>query len=127
MSDRKPKKAYFIQQVWRNVASFTVYADNYEDAKRRVRDGDYENVETELAALDDAAPAIRKQERQRVREALQTHWLAQIECDHEAKQDRPICGCSEVDLGWHPSIGAAVKVWIDHLFAALDSLEDDDG
>jgi hypothetical protein len=74
---------------------------------------------------------IRSQEHQRVREqvrgALGTHWLAQIECDHDAEQDRPVCGCSEVDLGWHPSIGVALDIWIDHFLAHLDSLEDGDG
>jgi hypothetical protein len=40
------KKAYYVCEVWRNVSNLIVHADNAEDAKRRVRDGDTENVET---------------------------------------------------------------------------------
>ncbi len=62
----------------------------------------------------------RQEVLEEVRAGLATHWLAQIECDHDAEQDRPICGCSEVDLGWHPSVGAAVDHWIDHFLATFD-------
>lgn len=79
-----------------------------------------EKVEAER---DQARQQGAEEERERLRAALGDHWLAQVECDHEAKRDRPICGCSEVDLGWHPTVGAAVQAWIDHLFAALDNQE----
>ena len=46
---------------------------------------------------------------------LREHWLHAVECDHERKMDRPICACSRVDLGWHPSVGAAVEAWVSHL------------
>lgn len=46
MSGERPAKAYHVEEVWRTVASFTVYAHNYEDAKRRLRELDPENVET---------------------------------------------------------------------------------
>lgn len=46
---------------------------------------------------------------------LKAHYLAQIECDHERKMDRPMCNCSLVNLGWHPNVGAAVDAWIEHV------------
>lgn len=46
---------------------------------------------------------------------LRQHWLRAMECDHETKQDKPHCSCSQVDLGWHPSIGAAVEAWLAHV------------
>lgn len=46
---------------------------------------------------------------------LETHWLDGIECDHESKRDNPRCACSEVFLGWHPTVGDAVKAWIAHV------------
>ena len=49
---------------------------------------------------------------------LREHWLHQVECDHEKKQDRPICACSRIDLGWHHSVGAAVEAWINHVMVA---------
>lgn len=49
-----------------------------------------------------------------VREVLREHYLAQVTCDHERKQDNPVCACSLVHLGWHPSVGAAVDAWIEH-------------
>lgn len=49
---------------------------------------------------------------------LATHYLAQIVCDHDRKMDNPICACSRVNLGWHPSVGAAVAAWVDHALAA---------
>lgn len=39
---------------------------------------------------------------------LKQHYLADIECDHERRMDKPRCACSLVDLGWHPSVGHAV-------------------
>jgi hypothetical protein len=49
-----------------------------------------------------------------VRERLRLHYLTAIECNHARKMDRPTCSCSAVDLGWHPSVGAAVDAWITH-------------
>ncbi len=57
-----------------------------------------------------------------LREALFDHF-PMLECDHEAKRDRVICGCSLVDLGWHPNIGEARRSWIAHI-AALDSTDE---
>lgn len=51
-------------------------------------------------------------------EVLQQHWLHAIECDHEKKVDRPICACSQVDLGWHATVGAAVDAWLQHVAQA---------
>lgn len=53
---------------------------------------------------------------------LKDHYLVTVECDHERGQDRPVCACSRVDLGWHPSVGHAVEAWTDHL-AALGEME----
>lgn len=46
---------------------------------------------------------------------LKRHYLAQIVCDHERKMDNPVCACSLVNLGWHPSVGEAVDAWIEHV------------
>lgn len=46
---------------------------------------------------------------------LREHFLAQIICDHDKKQDNPVCACSKVHLGWHPSVGAAVNAWVEHV------------
>lgn len=53
-----------------------------------------------------------------VRARLAEHYLAQVVCDNERGMDNPICSCSMVHLGWHPSVGAAVAAWIDHVLAA---------
>lgn len=49
---------------------------------------------------------------------LKQHYLATINCDHERKMDQPICNCSLVNLGWHPSVGEAVDAWIEHVIEA---------
>lgn len=48
-------------------------------------------------------------------DTLKDHYLAGVECDHDRKQDRASCACSRVDLGWQPSVGAAVDTWIAHV------------
>ena len=47
--------------------------------------------------------------------ALREHYLAGISCDHARKEDNPVCACSRVFLGWHPSVGEAVEAWIGHV------------
>ena len=54
---------------------------------------------------------------ERLEAALREHWLANVECDHEARQDKPWCACSRVDLGWHSNVGAAVEAWIQHVLS----------
>lgn len=54
-----------------------------------------------------------------VQATLKRHYLAGIECSHERGMDLPMCACSLVDLGWQPSVGAAVDAWITHFTAAL--------
>lgn len=49
------------------------------------------------------------------RMVLEGHYLAQVVCDHDRKMDNPICSCSQVFLGWHPSVGEAVQAWVDHV------------
>lgn len=65
-----------------------------------------------------AAVARAEQTTTRVRARLADHYLAQMVCDHERGLDNPICACSLVHLGWHPSVGAAVAAWIEHALAA---------
>lgn len=48
-------------------------------------------------------------------ETLRQHWLHAMECDHATGRDKPHCACSRVDLGWHPSVGAAVEAWLAHV------------
>lgn len=48
-------------------------------------------------------------------ERLRQHWLHAMECDHATGRDKPHCACSRVDLGWHPSVGAAVEAWLAHI------------
>jgi hypothetical protein len=50
-----------------------------------------------------------------LRQILRDHYLAQVICGHDRQQDNPVCACSRVFLGWHPSVGAAVDAWIDHV------------
>lgn len=65
------------------------------------------------------APHIRKTVAEELAAAFRVrlagHYLADIVCDHDRKQDNPICACSRVHLGWHPTVGAAVRAWIDHV------------
>jgi hypothetical protein len=49
---------------------------------------------------------------------LRQHWLHALECDHDKAMDRPHCACCQTDLGWHPSIGAAVEAWLAHVAEA---------
>lgn len=76
--------------------------------------GDQDAYERELVPpFESSLPADQVEER--VRGALREHYLAEVICDHEQKIDNPRCACSLVDLGWHPSVGAAVGAWIDHV------------
>lgn len=55
-----------------------------------------------------------------IRSVLKGHYLALLECDPEAETDQAYCWCSLVDLGVHPSVGAAVDSWIDHVMEKLN-------
>lgn len=59
--------------------------------------------------------AVRGAERDRWLAVLRDHYLAGVECDPVRKLDNPVCGCSRVFLGWHPSIGAARQAWLGHV------------
>ena len=52
-----------------------------------------------------------------LRDRLRQHFLAAIVCDHERGMDNPQCACSRAFLGWHPSVGAAVDAWVEHVLA----------
>lgn len=56
---------------------------------------------------------------QAVEPTLREHYLYMIECYHEGERNKPYCGCSLVDLGWHPNTPAARDAWIEHFRAAL--------
>lgn len=58
-------------------------------------------------------PSFRQQPDLRL--LLTEHYLAGIDCDHEAKTDRARCACSMVALPVCPTVGAAVQSWIDHV------------
>jgi hypothetical protein len=47
------------------------------------------------------------------------HALVEIQCDHDAKTDRPICACSLIELGWYPTVGQARQAWVDHVVAVI--------
>lgn len=67
--------------------------------------------------------AVAAAGRERLRAVLAEHYLAGITCDHAQERDNPVCGCSLVFLGWHPSLGAAVEAWADHVAEVLGSEE----
>jgi hypothetical protein len=58
-------------------------------------------------------------ERERWIAILAVHYLIDVICDPETRRDNPVCGCSQVFLGWHPSIGEARQAWIDHVAGLL--------
>jgi len=51
-----------------------------------------------------------------IRQALKTHWLTGIECDHDTKRDFSMCACGLWTSGNESSVGAAVEAWINHVF-----------
>ena len=61
----------------------------------------------------------------RLRHSLFDHYLVHIECAHEVQQDRAICACSRVDLGFHLTVGDAVRSWIEHVIDKADDPEDE--
>lgn len=69
----------------------------------------------EYAGGLEAEVARLREERDALVASLEEHYLTGIECDHATGRDRPTCSCSLVDLGWHPSVGDAVKAWADHI------------
>jgi hypothetical protein len=48
-------------------------------------------------------------------ETLADHWLAGIDCDHEAKTDTPRCACCSLAFPAYPNVGAAVRAWLAHV------------
>ena len=54
-----------------------------------------------------------------LRSVLSQHWLAGIDCDHEAETDTPRCACSTVAFAAEPNIGMAVEAWIVHVASVL--------
>lgn len=92
------------------------------------KDLKYGRVTTEFGDIPDDEPVIVFRadrvahlerllagERRQWTTALADHYLMSVECDPERKLDNPVCGCSRVFLGWHPSIGEARQAWISHV------------
>lgn len=52
-------------------------------------------------------------------DVLREHHLAHITCDHDTKQDNPVCACSKINLGWHSSVGQAVEAWLAHVMVEI--------
>src|SRR6185312_5337262 len=71
-----------------------------------------------LAALSQN-PGTSNTSGEALRAHLREHWLASIVCDHEAKTDTAVCSCSQWADTPHPSVGAAVDAWIEHVFETL--------
>jgi len=69
------------------------------------------------------AGAVAAKVRGRFGEVLRDHYLMNVICDPERKMDNPVCGCSRVFLGWHPSIGAARDAWIGHVMDVVSGNE----
>lgn len=63
----------------------------------------------------DQVHAALKAEQEAWEPVLRGHYLAAINCDHDRHMDQPVCACSIVALGWHPSVGAAVAAWASHV------------
>jgi hypothetical protein len=72
----------------------------------------------DLAALSQN-PVTPNTSGEALRAHLREHWLASIVCDHEAKTDTAVCSCSQWADTPHPSVGAAVDAWIEHVFETL--------
>jgi hypothetical protein len=69
------------------------------------------------------AEIVRAEVRGRFGYALREHYLMNVICDPERKMDNPVCGCSRVFLGWHPSIGEAREAWISHVMDVVSGDE----
>ena len=69
------------------------------------------------------AEVVRAEVRGRFGQALREHYLAGISCDRARHEDNPVCACSRVFLGWHPSVGEAVEAWIAHVMDVAGSEE----
>ena len=67
------------------------------------------------------AGAVAAEVRGRFGGVLREHYLAGITCDGAQERDNPVCGCSRVFLGWHPSIGEARDAWISHVMEVVGS------
>jgi Lar family restriction alleviation protein len=96
---------------------------NLMDATRaECRDGPHAPVEEAQEAVEAALSALPGDVTVKALKAhLREHWLVSVVCDHEAKTDTATCSCSQWRDEPHPSVGAAVDAWIEHVFAALAS------
>lgn len=54
-----------------------------------------------------------------IRSALRNHWVTTLICDHVNKTDRVVCACSEWLSEPHPTVGAAIDAWVEHVMIAV--------
>lgn len=52
---------------------------------------------------------------------LSNHYATAVECDHETRTDIVRCACSRWTGTSQPSVGAAIKEWINHIAGILDA------
>ena len=82
-----------------------MYREEQERLRAQLGDIALDGCNTAMAALA------------RVREALEGHWITAMECDHVTETDIVRCSCSVWTGTSQPSVGAAVRQWIAHVFA----------
>jgi hypothetical protein len=91
-----------------------------KEGRERFRLGDWDQRPEHQQDLDIAiagaiAEVVTAEVRKQIAGVLRVHYLAGITEDRARHEVGPVCGCSEVFLGWHPSVGAAVEAWIGHV------------
>lgn len=100
-----------------------------KEGRERFRLGEWDQRPEHQQDLDIAiagaiAEVVTAAVRGRFGEVLRVHYLAGITCDRARKEDNPVCACSRVFLGWHPSVGEAVEAWIVHVMEVADGDEE---
>ena len=87
------------------------------------RTEDQRGLDNRIASV--IAEVVRAEVRGRFGHALREHYLAGISWDRARHEDNPVCACSRVFLGWHPSVGEAVEAWIVHVMDVAGSEENE--
>lgn len=104
-----------LDHAGETIADYRDEVSRILSERDRLRDQLAEAVNPTAADYDHAAAILQ------LRSVLKEHYLQGVTCDPQAKQDNPVCQCSRVHLGWHPSIGQAVDAWIDHVLGVLSA------
>jgi hypothetical protein len=110
-----------VRQAWvywaleqSDVAEHPNWVKSWAELDERDREAD-DRIYSVVAEI------VRAKVRGQFGRALREHYLAGISCDHARKEDNPVCACSRVFLGWHPSVGEAVEAWIGHVMEVAGS------